>query len=71
MELGPFIPEVNILCVKLKDSRPPQANIFLKNGTFWLQEYAFFYENTSSTSNFEVRTLVPPSIPKFLLPTPF
>ena len=40
MTLGPLLPEVNILCVKLQDSRPPQAS-FLKNGTFLFQEYAF------------------------------
>ena len=38
MKLGSLIPEVNILCLKLHDSRPPQAN-FLKKGTFLFQEY--------------------------------
>ena len=41
MKLGPFVPEVNILFVKLQDSRPPPRRIFLKNGTFLLKEYAF------------------------------
>ena len=41
MKLGPLIPEVNILCVKLQDSRPTQSIFLLKNGTFLFQEYAF------------------------------
>ena len=70
MKLGSLITEVNILCVKLQDSRPPQV-IFLKNGTFWFQEYAFsLREHYPPLQNFDVRTLVPPLIPKFLLPTP-
>ena len=38
MKLGPLIPEVNIFCVKLQDSRLPQANIFGKMVLFLFQE---------------------------------
>ena len=71
MKLGLVIPEVNILCVKLQDSRPPQV-IFFSKMVFLFQEYAFsLREQYPPLQNFEVRTLVPPLIPKFLLHTPF
>ena len=63
MKLGSLIPEVYILCVKLQDSRPPQANFFEKL-YFLFQEYAFSLpEHYSHFGS--------PLIPKFLLPTPF
>ena len=55
IKLGLLILEVNISCVKLQDSRPPQVIFLLENGTFFFQEYAF-----SPLQNFELRTLVPP-----------
>ena len=71
MKLGSLIPEVNILCVKLQDSRPPQA-IILKNVTFFVSGVCIFSTRTlPSLQNFEVQTLVTPLIPKILLPTPF
>ena len=71
MKLGSLISEENILCVKLQDSYPLRR-ILLKNGTFLFQEYAFsLREHYPPLQNFDVRFLVPPLIPKILLPTPF
>ena len=47
MKLGSLIPEVNILCVKLQDSRPPQANFFEKWYFFFFRSMHFPYENTT------------------------
>ena len=41
MKLGSLIPEVNISCVNLQDSRRLQAIFFCKNGILLFQEYVF------------------------------
>ena len=71
MKLWSLIPEVTILCVKLHDSRPPQAIFFEKCYFFVSGVCSFSTRTLPPLQNFEVQTLVPPLIPKKLLPTPF
>ena len=58
MKLGSLIPKVNILCVKLQYSLPPQANFFIWY-LFVLGVCIFSTRTLPPLRNFEVRTLIP------------
>ena len=62
MKLGP------LLCVKLQENCLPQAIFFEKWYFFVSGVYIFSTKTLHPLQNFEVRTLVPPLIPKILLP---
>ena len=64
MKLGSLIPQVNILCVNLKDSITPQANFFEKWYLFVSGVCIFSTRTLHPLQNFEVQTLVLPLIPK-------
>ena len=58
MKLGPLIPEVNILCVKLQDSRPTQSIFFVEKWHFFVSGVCIFSTRTLPPfQNFEVQTL--------------
>ena len=71
MKLGFLIPDVNILCVKLQDSRPMQAIFLLKNSTFLFKEYAFSLREHYPHFKILMCELWFPLNSKILLPTPF
>ena len=60
MKLESLIPEVNILCVKLQDSRPPQANFFEKCYFFVSGVCIFSTRTLPQLQNFEVQLWLPP-----------